>query len=96
MVKYGKFILTVAVIGSLTLLTSCFKKDVSKTTGWEYNNEKNGGFEKPPFKETKTGPGLVLIEEPLLWDVPKTILCTTGIIFLEELLSRLFTWTKPK
>ncbi|MCK9616648.1 MAG: SUMF1/EgtB/PvdO family nonheme iron enzyme [Lentimicrobiaceae bacterium] len=62
MVKYGKFILTVAVIGSLTLLTSCFKKDVSKTTGWEYNNEKNGGFEKPPFKETKTGPGLVLIE----------------------------------
>ncbi|MBI2966673.1 MAG: SUMF1/EgtB/PvdO family nonheme iron enzyme [Bacteroidetes bacterium] len=43
------------------LLFSC-GKEVSQTTGWEYNNEANGGFEVTPYEEQETGPGLVLIE----------------------------------
>lgn len=41
--------------------TSCGKEQ-SPTTGWEYNNPKNGGFEVTPYEEQETGPGLVLIE----------------------------------
>ena len=54
---------------SVVLLTSCFlKKDgggdpnVSSSTGWEYNNPDNGGFEVALGAEQRTGPGLVLIE----------------------------------
>jgi formylglycine-generating enzyme len=53
-------LMTVIATASL-MLTSC-KKDVSSTTGWEYNNPKNGGFEVVPYEEQETGPGLVLIE----------------------------------
>jgi sulfatase modifying factor 1 len=36
---------------------------ISSTTGWKYNNSKNGGFEvNNKFKEQITGPGLVFIE----------------------------------
>lgn len=41
--------------------TSC-KKERSGATGWEYNNPKNGGFQKVPYLEQETGPGLVLVE----------------------------------
>lgn len=43
------------------LFTSC-QKDVSRTTGWEYNNPEQGGFEVAESREQQTGPGLVLIE----------------------------------
>ena len=48
----------------LTSLTySCGKKyETSSITGWDYNNPKNGGFQKVPFSEQETGPGLILIE----------------------------------
>jgi gliding motility-associated lipoprotein GldJ len=36
--------------------------NVSSTTGWEYNDPDNGGFEVAIGAEQKTGPGLVLIE----------------------------------
>lgn len=45
----------------MTMLSSC-KKDASPTTGWNYNDAKNGGFEVAPFEEQETGPGLVFIE----------------------------------
>lgn len=38
------------------------KSGVSSTTGWEYNNPDNGGFEVAVGMEQQTGPGLVLIE----------------------------------
>ena len=39
-----------------------YKKE-SSTTGWEFNNSKNGGFEvRQDFVEQKTGPGLVFVE----------------------------------
>jgi sulfatase modifying factor 1 len=59
--------LPVILVAAL-LLSSCslFKKkgnsEVSSTTGWEYNNPDNGGFEVTVGAEQKTGPGLVLIE----------------------------------
>jgi len=56
------------VLISVLLFSSCiFKKkggneNVSTSTGWEYNNPDNGGFEVTLGAEQKTGPGLVLIE----------------------------------
>jgi len=43
------------------LFASC-GKEKSSVTGWNYNDPKNGGFEKAPYDEQETGPGLVLIE----------------------------------
>ncbi|MDR1793190.1 MAG: SUMF1/EgtB/PvdO family nonheme iron enzyme [Bacteroidales bacterium] len=43
------------------MLMSC-KKEVSHTTGWAYNDPKNGGFEVAAFQGQETGPGLVFIE----------------------------------
>ena len=56
------------VLIAVLLLSSCslFKKkggqNVSSTTGWEYNNPDNGGFEVAIGAEQITGPGLILIE----------------------------------
>ena len=52
-------VLWVAVAAAF--ITGC-KFETSNVTGWDYNNPKNGGFQKVPFEEQETGPGLVLIE----------------------------------
>ena len=41
--------------------TACKNKEQSSTTGWKYNDPKQGGFEVFPYLEQATGPGLVLI-----------------------------------
>ena len=46
---------------AVSILASC-QKETSTSTGWEYNNVDNGGFEKADFEEQRTGPGLVMIE----------------------------------
>ncbi len=46
---------------ALLFFVSC-EKEVSSTTGWEYNTADNGGFEVQFAREQITGPGLVLIE----------------------------------
>lgn len=49
----------------LILATAIFAScgyEKSSITGWNYNDEKNGGFQKFPFEEQETGPNLVLIE----------------------------------
>ena len=43
------------------LFASC-QYETSSTTGWDYNNPKTGGFQKVPYVEQETGPGLILIE----------------------------------
>lgn len=48
-------------LGTVLVIASC-SKEVSRTTGWVYNDPRNGGFEKVPYIEQETGPGLVLIE----------------------------------
>lgn len=50
----------ISLIG-LVLIASC-AKETSSSTGWEYNNYENGGFEKFDAREQETGPGLVMIE----------------------------------
>ena len=52
--------LAVLAIGMLAV-TSC-NKPKSSSTGWNYNDPKNGGFEVSPVDEQETGPNLVLIE----------------------------------
>ena len=45
------------------LAASCGKKtEKSATTGWKYNDQKWGGFEKTDYEGQATGPNLVLIE----------------------------------
>ncbi|MBR4453270.1 MAG: SUMF1/EgtB/PvdO family nonheme iron enzyme [Bacteroidales bacterium] len=56
------FQLVFAFSAVVILLASCKSKEVSNTTGWAYNNPKNGGFEKASFRGQITGPGLVFIE----------------------------------
>ncbi len=56
-----KRILLVSVLFSLMFLGSCVKK-TSNTTGWDYNNPQNGGFEDREYLGQDPGPGLVLVE----------------------------------
>jgi sulfatase modifying factor 1 len=46
---------------AIILLASC-GAERSPVTGWAYNTPENGGFEKVPYEEQETGPGLVLVE----------------------------------
>jgi gliding motility-associated lipoprotein GldJ len=55
----SKVLFTLAVIP--LFLASC-QKDASNTTGWNYNDPKNGGFEVTGFDGQETGPGLVFVE----------------------------------
>jgi sulfatase modifying factor 1 len=52
------------IIGSFLIMSSCSNKHgKSSTTGWEYNNPKNGGFEVTlDYEEQATGPGLMFVE----------------------------------
>jgi len=62
MYKYASSLL---VLAAAIIFSSCGRggnSNVSPTTGWEYNNPDNGGFEVVLGAEQRTGPGLVLIE----------------------------------
>jgi gliding motility-associated lipoprotein GldJ len=52
--------LAVAVAGAF-IVSSC-SREASSNTGWDYNNPKQGGFQKVPFLDQETGPGLLLVE----------------------------------
>jgi sulfatase modifying factor 1 len=49
------------LLGTL-LLSACGPKERSSTTGWAYNDQEWGGFEKVAYEGQATGPNLVLIE----------------------------------
>jgi gliding motility-associated lipoprotein GldJ len=59
--KSGNSFFLIVLLGAMVSLTSC-KYEASNATGWNYNDPKNGGFEKAPYYEQETGPGLILIE----------------------------------
>ena len=59
--KFLKLSMIMAVVFIAMLNSSC-RKMISSTTGWNYNDPKNGGFEVVPYEEQETGPGLILIE----------------------------------
>ncbi len=52
-------LLTVATIG--LAIASC-SREASTSTGWDYNSPKQGGFQKVPYVDQETGPGLILVE----------------------------------
>ena len=58
-VFFAYALLVLGVLG-----TSCSKKntDRSDSTGWKYNDQQWGGFEKVDYEGQATGPNLVLIE----------------------------------
>ena len=45
----------------LITLSGCYYER-SGATGWAYNFEANGGFERPSYFEQETGPGLIFVE----------------------------------
>jgi sulfatase modifying factor 1 len=53
---------TILGLGLVVALLSSCGFEQSSITGWNYNDPKNGGFQKAPFEEQETGPNLVLIE----------------------------------
>jgi formylglycine-generating enzyme required for sulfatase activity len=48
------------VLAALSI-ASC-ARERSNSTGWEYNRPENGGFQKVPYFDQETGPGLILVE----------------------------------
>lgn len=58
---FNKIFPAITIVAAIVILGSC-KKEGSRSTGWEYNNPKNGGFEVRAYTEQETGPGLVFIE----------------------------------
>lgn len=60
--KYYRIITNLALFAVVVLIFFSCKGEYSSSTGWEYNNPDNGGFEVVPYSEQETGPGLVLIE----------------------------------
>jgi gliding motility-associated lipoprotein GldJ len=59
--KYFSFSALLSIIGTAIILSSCSKPQ-SATTGWTYNDAKNGGFEVREYEGQMAGPGLILIE----------------------------------
>ena len=57
LLKFCAYFFVVAMV-----LSSCKSRERSSTTGWKYNDQKWGGFEKPAYEGQMTGPNLVLIE----------------------------------
>jgi len=52
---------SLVAVSAVLIFASC-GKEKSATTGWNYNDPANGGFEVVAYDEQETGPGLVLIE----------------------------------
>ncbi len=61
MIKHKSLFILGMLFFTALIFTSCGKEQ-SPTTGWNYNDSKNGGFQVAPYEEQETGPGLVLIE----------------------------------
>jgi sulfatase modifying factor 1 len=58
--------LSLLCIGTATFIPGCSNKNggigVSKTTGWDYNDPRLGGFDVANYPGQQTGPGLTFIE----------------------------------
>jgi len=50
-----------AILLGGSILASC-AREASSATGWNYNDPRTGGFQKVPYVDQETGPGLILIE----------------------------------
>lgn len=61
MIKIRRLNIAILFLASVALC-ACKSKPKSATTGWEYNNPKNGGFEVTENREQITPPNMVFIE----------------------------------
>jgi len=52
--------LSIVALGAI-FLASCSRQS-SNSTGWEYNNPNQGGYQRVPFVDQETGPGLLMVE----------------------------------
>ncbi|HOZ40237.1 MAG TPA: SUMF1/EgtB/PvdO family nonheme iron enzyme [Flavobacteriales bacterium] len=93
----------IGILASGTVLLSSCQFEKSGATGWNYNDSKNGGFEKAAFEDQETGPGLILIEGGQFtmgrvtddlrhdWDnVPRTV--TVSSFYMDEVEVTNFYW----
>ena len=62
MIRFSKVAYLPLLLIMVMILASCGKKEMSRTTGWAYNDPKWGGFEVAVGQQQVTGPGLVFIE----------------------------------
>ena len=89
-------------LAMFSIVSSC-AYEKSSITGMNYNDPKSGGFEKVPYVEQETGPGLVLvqggrftagrIEQDVLYDwnnVPRTL--TVSSFYMDETEISNFHW----
>lgn len=60
--KHMQVLRLFAIIVTGAIIVSSCSREASNTTGWDYNNPKQGGFQKVPFLDQETGPGLILVE----------------------------------
>ncbi len=60
--KHMKLLHYFAAVFIGTMILSSCTRERSSSTGWEYNDPRTGGFQKMPFVDQETGPGLVMIE----------------------------------
>ncbi|PLX10526.1 MAG: gliding motility lipoprotein GldJ, partial [Marinilabiliales bacterium] len=56
------FLSVVMILVAGNFIFSSCERHTSSSTGWDYNNQDNGGFEYVDFIEQETCPGLVLVE----------------------------------
>lgn len=57
-----RFYKSVAIALAVVFVIASCSREASNITSWDYNNPKQGGFQKVPFIDQETGPGLLLIE----------------------------------
>jgi gliding motility-associated lipoprotein GldJ len=60
-IKYMRFLKIMLLIVAAFTITSC-AREASSSTGWNYNDPRTGGFQRVPYVDQETGPGLILIE----------------------------------
>lgn len=88
---------------AITALSSSCKYQTSQVTGWDYNNPDMGGYQRFPYEEQETGPGLILVEGGTFtmgrveqdvthdWNnVPRRV--TVSSFYLDETEVRNFDW----
>ena len=57
-----QFLRLFAIVAIGAIVVSSCSKESSGSTGWDYNNPGTGGFQRVPFLDQETGPGLILVE----------------------------------
>lgn len=101
--RYKQILNVFSALLVLSLVFTGCRYERSNSTGWEYNNPNNGGFQKVPYVDQETGPGLVFIqggtftmgrsEQDVMYDwnnVPRRV--TVSSFYLDQTEVTNFDW----